>query len=95
MNITKHDFILYNKYEGKGYNKNLKLINSGIRFKNLFKNEASYAEAKAKAFKAEQENCKIMNDREHFNAALYETTSEVFKPFTTQLNDSLNIKKIV
>ena len=35
-------------------------------FKDLYKDEASYADAKAKAFKAEQENCNIINDREHF-----------------------------
>ena len=76
----KYDFVLYNKDEGKWYNKNLILINSGMGFKDLCKDEASYAKAKAEAIKAKQENRNIINDREHFNASLYESTSEVFKP---------------
>ena len=35
-----------------------------------------------KAWKAEQEYRKIINDNEHFTTALYESTSEVFKPLT-------------
>ena len=61
----KHDFVLYNKDEGKVYDRNLKLINSGMGYK-LYPNEKSYTEAKAKAYKEEQENRKIINDREHF-----------------------------
>ena len=38
--------------------------------KDLDKDEASYAEANTKGFKAEQENRKIINDREHFTFAL-------------------------
>ena len=36
-------------------------------FRQLYPDEQSYGEAKAKAFKAEQENRKIINDREHFH----------------------------
>ena len=35
-------------------------------FKDLYKDEASYAKAKAKAFKAEQKNRKIINNKEQF-----------------------------
>ena len=70
-------------------NKNLQLINSGMGFKDLYKDEASYAEAKAKAFKAEQKNRKIINDREHLISALYESTSEVFKPLIKNQDKSL------
>ena len=63
---NKHDFVLYNKEEGKWYNrtlspkfiKNLELINSGMGFRQLYPDEQSYAEAKARAYKAEQENRK-------------------------------------
>ena len=60
---------------------NLKPINSEMGYK-LYPNEESYTEAKARFYKEEQENRKIINDREHFTAALYESTSEVFKPLT-------------
>ena len=90
MNIKdKHDFGLYNKEEGKWYNRNLELINSGMGFRQLYPDEQSYAEAKAKAYKAEQENRKIINDREHLTLALYESTSEVFKPLTNNQDKSL------
>ena len=89
----KHDFVLYNKEEGKWYNKNLELINSGMGFKDLYKDEASYAEAKARAYKAEQENRKSNNDREHFTSALYESTSEVFKPLTNNQDKLLKEKQ--
>ena len=87
----KHDFILYNKDEGKWYDrtlspifiKKLQVINQGMGFKDLYKDEQSYADAKMKAWKSEQENRKIINDREHFHSALLESTSEVFKPLTT------------
>ena len=59
----------------------------------LYPNEESYIEAKAKAYKKEQENRKIINDKEHFNAALLETTSEVFKPITKKQDDSLKEEK--
>ena len=62
-------------------------------FKELYKDEASYAEAKAKAYYAEQENLKIINDREHFTSALYESTSEVFKPLTNNQDKSLTKTK--
>ena len=83
----KHDYILYNKEEIKLYDKtlnpiNLKVINSGMGFKSLYKNEASYAEKIAKDYKAKQENRKIINDREHFTFTLYESTREVFKQLT-------------
>ena len=64
MNIKdKHDFILYNKDEGKWYDRtlspiNLQVINQGMGFKYLYKHQESYAAAQAKAFKAEQENRK-------------------------------------
>ena len=45
-------------------------------FKELYPDKQSYAEAKAKAYKAEQENRKIINDKEQFTSALYESTSE-------------------
>ena len=90
MNIkVKHDFILYNKDEGKWYYKNLQHINKGMGLRELYEDEESYAEAKMKAWKAEQKNRKIINDREHFNAALYESTSEVFKPLTKKQDDLL------
>ena len=121
---TKHDFILYNKDEGKWYDKtlslitlninglmsceqedrilsdesdikdlsllnslNLKSINSGMGYK-LYPNEKSYTAAKANAYKEEQENRKIINDREHFHAALLKSTSEVFKPITKNQDKS-------
>ena len=62
-------------------------------FKELHKDEASYAEAKAKAYKAVQENRKIINNREHFTLALYESTSEVFKPLTNNQDKSLKEKQ--
>ena len=113
MNIkTKHDFILYNKYEGKWYDKtlspitldkglkdlsllnspNLKSINSGMGYK-LYPNEESYNEAKAKTYKEKQENRKIINNRDHFHAALLESTSEVFKLLTQKQDDSLKEEK--
>ena len=90
----KHDFVLYNKEDGKWYERTLspitlQPINSGMGFKKLYKDEASYAEAKAIAFKAEQENRNIINYREHFTSALYESTSEVFKPLTNNQDKSL------
>ena len=48
----------------------------------LYFNEERYTEANAKAYKEEQENRKIINDRDHFHAALVESTNEVFKPLT-------------
>ena len=42
-----------------------------------------------KAWKAEQENRKIINDIEHFHSSLLESTSEVFKPLTTNQDKSL------
>ena len=90
----KHDFVLYNKEEGKWYNKNLELINKGMGFKDLYKDKASYAEAQARAFKAEQENRKIINDREHFTSPLYESTSEVFTPLTNNQDSSLKEEQI-
>ena len=57
-------------------------------FKDLYKDEASSAEVNAKAFKAEQENCNIINDRKHFTSALYESTNEVFKPLTINQDKS-------
>ena len=90
MNIKdKHDFILYNKEEGKWYDKNLQVINKGMGFKELYPDQQSYAEAQARAYKAKQENRKIINDREHFTSALYESTSEVFKPLTNNQDKSL------
>ena len=59
----------------------------------LYPNEESYTDAKAKAYKEEQENRKIINDSEHFHATLLETTSEVFKPLTKKQDDSLKEKK--
>ena len=89
MNIkTKHDFILYNKDEGKWYDRtlspitlskgglkacersdlkdlsllnspNLKSINSGMGYK-LYPDQESYLNAKAKTYKTEQENRKII-----------------------------------
>ena len=48
MNIKdKHDFILYNKDEGKWYNRNLQVINSGMGFRQLYPDQASYADAQA------------------------------------------------
>ena len=47
-------------------NFNLELINNKMGFKDLYKDEASYAKAKAKAFKAEQKNRKIINNKEQF-----------------------------
>ena len=35
-----------------------------------------------KIWKAKQDNRKIINNREHFNAALYESTSDVFIQLT-------------
>ena len=51
-------------------------------YRELYEDEESYAEAKMKAWKAEQENRKFINYRKHFNTALYETTSDVFKQLT-------------
>ena len=59
-------------------------------FRQLYPDEQSYAEAKAKAFKVEQENRKIINDREYFTSALYKSTSKVFKPLTKKQDESLN-----
>ena len=92
---------MYNKEEGKWYNRtlslifirNLELINSGMGFRQLYPDEQSYAEAKALAYKAEQEIRKIINDREHFTSALYESTSEVFKPLTSNQNKFLKQEK--
>ena len=40
MNIKdKHYFSLYNKDEGKLYNINLKLINIGMKFREVYKDE--------------------------------------------------------
>ena len=95
MNIKdKHDFILYNKDEGKWYDTtlrliNLQVINKGMGFKEQFNDQESYAAAQAKAYKAEQENRKIINDREHFNSTLLESASEVFIPLTTNQDKSL------
>ena len=90
MNIKeKHDFILYNKDEGKWYDKKLQVINQEMGFKELYPDEQSYAEAKARAWKAEQENRKIINDREHLHSAVLESTSEVFKPVTLNQDKSL------
>ena len=61
--------------------------------KDLYKDEASYAEAQARAYKAEQENHKIINDRERFTSALYESTSEVFKQLTNNKDKSLKEKQ--
>ena len=82
-----HDFVLYNNEEGKWYDRTLRpitlqSINSEMGIKELYHDEQSYAEAKARAFKSEQENRKIINYRKHFTSVLYESTSEVFKPFT-------------
>ena len=60
---------------------NLKPINSGMGYK-FYPYKESYTEAKAKAYKEEHENREIINDREHFTAALYKSTSEVYKPLT-------------
>ena len=51
-------------------------------FRQFYPYEQSYAEAKAPANKAEKQNCKIINDQEHFTSASYESTNEVFKPLT-------------
>ena len=48
---------------------------------------------KLRLTKKNKKNCKIINDREHFQAALLENTSEVFKPISK--NDSLKEKKLV
>ena len=90
----KHNFVLYNKEKGKWYNRTLSLINlqplnSKMGFRQLYPDEQSYAEAKAKAYKAKQENRKNINHREHFSSALYESTSEVFKPLTNNQDKSL------
>ena len=98
---------MYNKDEGKWYDKtlspitldklnipNLKSINSGMGYK-LYHNEESYIEAKAKAYKEEQENRKIINDRDHFHAALLKSTSEVFKPLTKNQDKSLQEEQII
>ena len=55
----------------------------------LYPDQESYLNAKAKTYQPEQENRKIINDREHFHAALLESTSEVFKPLTKKQDDSL------
>ena len=60
-----------------------------MEFRELYPDEQSYAEAIARAFKAEQENRKIINYREHFHSTLLESTSEVFKPLTTNQDKSL------
>ena len=83
----KHDFIMFNKNDGKWFSQindrltslNLKFINSGMEFKE----QQSYSEAKAKAYKAEQANRKTINYLQHFSSALLERTSEVFKPLTS------------
>ena len=56
----------------------------------LYPNEESYTEAKAEAYKEQQKNCKINNDREHFTAAIYESTSEEFNPLIQNQDKSLN-----
>ena len=99
---NKHDFVLNNKEECKWYDKTLspitlgglnspivQPINSGMGFKELYKDEQGYAEAKARSVKAEHKNRKIINDQEHFTSALYESTSEVFKPLTNNQDKSL------
>ena len=92
MNIKdKHDFILYNKDKGKWYNKNIQVINKGMGFHELYPDEQSYAEAKARAFKAEQKNRKIINDREHFHSALLVSTSKIFIPLTKNQDKSLKV----
>ena len=102
MNIKdKHNFILYNKDEGKCYDRtlnpikvnklnslNLKSLNTGMGYK-LYPDQESYLNAKAKTYQREQENRVINNDREHFHAAILESTSEVFKPLTKNQDKSL------
>ena len=68
---NKHYFILYNNDEGKWYedNKKLQVINKWMGFKELYTDKQRYVVAKAKAWKAEQENRKIINDRKHFHSA--------------------------
>ena len=78
----KHDFVFIIKKKVNGINrtlspKNVQPINRGIKFKKLYKDEQSYAEAKARAYNTEQEKRKIINDREHFTLELYDSTSEV------------------
>ena len=85
---------MYNKDESKWYNRNLEEINKGMGIKQLYSYELIYAEAQARAWKAKQENRKVINDREHFITALYENTSEVFKPLTQNQNDSLKQNRI-
>ena len=95
INIKKHDFILYNKKENKFYDKNLQVINKGILLKELYPDQKSYAEANARAYIAEQENRKIINDREHFTSAFYESTSDVFELLTKQQYESLKKYRIL
>ena len=85
----KHDFIMFNKDNGKWFTKKLEHINSGMGFNE----QQSYLEAKAKAYKAEQANRKTINDLQHFRSALLERTSEVFKLLTTIQNKSLEQEK--
>ena len=97
----KHDFIMLNKDEGKWFSKNLEHINSEMGLKEqqrktsglanevLYMDQRSYLEAKETAYKAEQANCKTINDLQHFSSALLERTSKVFKPLTTIHNKSL------
>ena len=59
----------------------------------LYPDQESYLNVKANSFKTEQENHKIINDREHFTAALYETTSEVCNPLSQIQDDSLKKEK--
>ena len=80
---------MYNKKENKWYNKNLELINTRMGFKELYSDKQSYAEAKAKSYKAKQENHKIINDREHLTSTLDERTSKVFKPLRNNQDQSL------
>ena len=71
---------------------NLKSINSEMGYK-LYPNEESYTEAKAKAYKEEQETRNIINDREHSHAAWLESKSEVLKPLTKKQDNSLKEKR--
>ena len=106
MNINaKHDFILYNKDENKWNDRtlspitlnklnspNVKSINSGMGYK-LYSDQKSYLNSKAKTYQTEQKNRKIINNREHFHAALLESTSEVFKLLTKNQDKSLKEKQ--
>ena len=75
---------------------NLKHINNGNGLKErqiLYLDQRSYLQTKAKAYKAEQANRKTINDLQHFSSALLERTSQVFKPFTTIQNKTLEQEK--